>query len=493
MLQTFTFPRRKPQELGIAPDAIGAFLQAVEYNGIEMHSFMIVRHGAVAAEGAWAPYALNRPHMLFSLSKSFSSTAIGFAVQEGRLTVDDLVIDLFPEYVTEAIAANMSGLRLRHLLSMSTGHDVETGAIQRQQPEGDFVKAFLETPIAFTPGTHFLYNSGASYMLSAIITKLTGQTLVDYLKPRLFDPLGIAHTEWDTCPLGRNIGASGLQTTNEAIAKFGQLYLQKGMWNGRRLLSEAWVEEASAAHIPTSEPEKEGENDWACGYGYQFWRCKYRGAYRGDGAFGQMSIVLPEQDAVIALLSGTDKMGQIFELVWEHLLPGFRMDAGADVHADDSALQRQIAALVYPPQSGRPVTAAAAEVSGKTFRLEPNAKAAVSVSYTFEDGICVFKLKDDRGEHAVRCGIGSWMIGETLAAENEWVQPIGKPWTVAASGAWKDETTFVMSWRFIETTFTYTITSQFEGERLSLHFERNLTFNPFDMPPIEGRAEPERQ
>ena len=244
--QLYAFPRSTPEQLGISSAAIAAFLEAVEERGVETHAFMLLRHGRVAAEGAWAPYRLDAPHILFSLSKSVSATGIGLAVGEGLLSVDDPVVSFFPEYITEAIAVNMAELRVRHLLSMSTGHDVDTGIAQRLEPGGDWVKAFFDTPIVHPPGTHFLYNSGASYMLSAIVQRVTGQTLVDYVRPRLFEPLGIDYALWETCPKGASEGASGLHMTTDAIARFGQLFLQKGIWNGKRILSESWVREASS-------------------------------------------------------------------------------------------------------------------------------------------------------------------------------------------------------------------------------------------------------
>ncbi|MBW7461807.1 serine hydrolase, partial [Paenibacillus sepulcri] len=152
----------------------------------------------------------------------------------------------------------------------------------------------LAAPVEHEPGTHFVYNSGATYMLSAILQKVTGQTLLEYLQPRLIEPLGIKGAAWDVCPRGINVGGWGLNVTTEDIARFGQLYLQKGMWNGQRLLTEEWIAEATSSQISNGDG---GVNDWAQGYGYQFWRCRH-GVYRGDGAFGQFCIVMPEQDAV---------------------------------------------------------------------------------------------------------------------------------------------------------------------------------------------------
>src|SRR3954470_10159745 len=175
-------PYSAPEAQGLGSSAILGFVEAVEQNIESLHSFMLLRHGHVLAEGWWAPYEAERPHMLFSLSKSFTSSAIGLAVAEGRLSVDDLVLPFFPEDAPANPSAHLAAMRVHDLLSMSTGHDVDTTLYLRQQPDGNWAKAFLARPVEHTPGTHFVYNSGATYMLSAIIQKLTGTTLLEYLR-----------------------------------------------------------------------------------------------------------------------------------------------------------------------------------------------------------------------------------------------------------------------------------------------------------------------
>ena len=331
--------RSTPEAQGISSKAVLGFVEAVEQNIHEMHSFMLVRHGAVVAEGWWSPYAPDLPHMLFSLSKSFTSTAVGLAVSEGRLTVEDTVLSFFPEDAPAEVSPNLAAMRVRHLLSMSTGHAVEPMMGLRSEVK-QWTKKFLAHPVEYEPGTHFVYNSLATYMLSAIVQKLTGQTLVDYLRPRLFEPLGISGAYWETSPEGINTGGWGLNIKTEDIARFGQLYLQKGLWNGKRLLPEAWVDEATSKHISNGD---EPNNDWNQGYGYQFWRCRHN-AYRGDGAFGQYCLVMPDQDAVLAITSGVDDMQAVLNLVWEHLLPAMQPAALPEDFAAQAALSSKMAA-----------------------------------------------------------------------------------------------------------------------------------------------------
>jgi len=313
-------PRSTPEEQGICSSGIIDFLKGVSEKKLGLHSFMLLRHGHVVAEGWWSPYAPEKPHMLFSLSKSFTSTAIGFAVQEALLSLEDKVVSFFPEEAPKDISENLAAMEVKHLLSMSTGHAEDTTGPMMQQKDGNWVQGFLACPVVYKPGTHFLYNTGATYMLSAILQKITGQTLLEYLTPRLFEPLGISGATWDSCPRGINTGGFGLKVKTEDIAAFGQFYLQKGLWNGRRLLSEDWIEKATGFQVSNGNG---GESDWTQGYGYQFWRCRHN-AYRGDGAFGQYCIVMPEQDAVVAITSGLGDMQAVLNLVWDCLLPAIK-------------------------------------------------------------------------------------------------------------------------------------------------------------------------
>ena len=322
---TGKLPRSTPEAQGVSSAGILAFLDAVQHSKHELHSFMFVRHGQVVAEGWWSPYGPQFNHTLYSLSKSFTSTAVGFAVAEGRLRVDDRVVSFFPKDLPENVSDNLAALRIKDLLTMSVGNAPEpTTSMVEQQ---NWVKAFLAWPIPNPPGTQFMYNSAATYMLSAIVQQVTGQKILDYLQPRLFEPLGIHGETWETCPRGINVGGWGLSIQTEGLAKFGQLYLQKGAWQGRQLLPAQWVEEATTFKIQQPLPAKPSrpndQNDWVQGYCYQFWRCRHH-AFRGDGAFGQFMIVMPEQDAVVAITAETGDMQSELDLVWDHLLPAMK-------------------------------------------------------------------------------------------------------------------------------------------------------------------------
>ena len=330
-------PRSTPEAQGVSSAGIRAFVEAADKQVDTMHSFMLVRHGQVVAEGWWKPETAEKPHVLYSLSKSFTSTAVGLAVAEGKLSVDDPVLKFFPEDAPASPPDKLKAMRVRDLLTMSGGHQTEP----KFTAEKSWVKTFLEHPVEHKPGSHFQYNSPGTYMCSAIVQKLTGQTVLDYLRPRLFEPLGIKGAEWSTSPQGISTGGWGLFIRTEDIAKFGQLYLQKGKWNGKQLVPESWVEQATAKQVSNgSDPTK----DWDQGYGFQFWRCRH-GAYRGDGAFGQFCLVLPEQDAVIAITADTKDMQGELNLVWEKLLPAFQSAALPESPEEQAKLKQTLAGL----------------------------------------------------------------------------------------------------------------------------------------------------
>ncbi|GAB3641615.1 serine hydrolase domain-containing protein [Spirosoma arcticum] len=469
-------PRSLPQAQGVASGGLLDFVNTVEKADLNLHSMMVVRHGQVVAEGWWAPYAPQLKHTLYSLSKSFTSTAVGMAVAEGKLTVEDKVVSFFKADLPETVSDNLAAMRVKDLLTMSTGHDKEPTLTMRAEGNKNWIKLFLAHPVEHKPGTHFVYNSGATYMLSAIVQKLTGQPVLAYLKPRLFDPLGIEGADWEVDPNGINTGGWGLRVRTEDIAKFGQLYLQKGIWNGKRLIPESWIADATRRQVQSvGGKRKAEENDWLQGYGYQFWRCRHD-TYRGDGAMGQYCIVLPNEDAVVAITSETADMQAILDAVWNHVLPALR---GTGLSADKTAadpLKQKLRTLALAPPVIESTSPIAAKISGNKYGFDENTLKAKSASLTFGKDGCIFKLRDDRGDHQITCGLNRWVEGDTTfsALPLKLTQtPIpGETKTrVAGSGTWQDANTFVMTWRFIETAHYDTVTCRFGDDSMAVAFE----------------------
>ena len=339
-------PRSSPEAQGISSEAVREFVEAVDKVNT-LHSFMVVRHGHVIAEAWWKPEAADKLHVLASLTKSFNSTAVGMAIADGKLNLDDPVLKFFPEAAPAEVSDNLKSMKVRDLLTMSCGHDSEPKAVGGAPS----VKQFLAAPVVYKPGTHFQYNSMGSYTLAAIVTKVTGQTSFDYLKPRLFEPLGIDNVEWASSPEGYSMGGGGLRAHTEDIAKLGLLYLQKGKWNGRQLIPEKWVEQATSMQVPNDqESHSKIGVDWQQGYGFQFWRCTHN-SFRGDGAGGQLCVVIPEKDAVIAITAETGNFQGEMNAIWNQLLPAFSDKAMPDNTASQEKLQHAIAGLEAHPAS----------------------------------------------------------------------------------------------------------------------------------------------
>ena len=474
------FPISDPEAQGVSSASIDSFLNAVGRSKNEFHSFMFLRHGKAIAQGWWNPYAPDLRHSLYSCSKSFTSTAVGFAVSEKLLSVNDKVISFFQGSLPDSVKTYLAALTVKDLLTMSVGQDPEPTA-QLALGSDNWVKDFLAFPIKYAPGSKFLYNSMATYMLSAIVQKVTGQKEVDYLKPRLFDPLGIKGMDWEVNTQGVNTGGWGLRVKTEDLAKMGQLYLQKGMWNGKQILPKEWIEEATTFKIdqaPGVPQSKKDSGDWMQGYCYQFWRCRHN-AFRADGAFGQYIIVMPDQDAVIAITSETPDMQDELNLVWKYLLPAMHPQA---LPADQSArknLKAHLAALSLPPLSNN--TGVAVTLS-KTFVIDKNDLKINTISLKSDGKTCDFTLNVDTFKYTFKLASGKWQPGESkmqgpyllLNAKEDF--SILSPYKVEGCYAWKDNNTLQLKLRYIESPHTEIITFHFNDKQLNADVEYSFNY-----------------
>jgi CubicO group peptidase (beta-lactamase class C family) len=464
-------PRSNPETQGVSSSAVLSFIEATDKVD-SMNSFMLLRHGRVVSEGWWSPYHAEARHSLYSLSKSFTSTAVGLAIAEGKLSLDDEVLKFFPNDAPFEPSNNLKAMRVSDLLRMSTGQQTEPP----RTSEEPWTKTFLAHPVPFKPGTHFLYNTSATYMQSAIVQKATGQTVLDYLQARLFEPLGIERPTWETSPQGISTGGYGLSIRTEDIAKFGQLYLQKGKWHDKQLVPANWIEAATARQ--TSNGSNPG-SDWDQGYGYQFWRSR-NGAYRGDGAFGQYCIVLPEQDAVIAITSGVKDMQAILNLVWDKLLPAMKSSALAPDDEAGQKLQQRLKGLtVHLPESISEHT----ELSGKNYVFPANNLKLETITLERDavDGHETLITRVDGVEQRVVCGRSKWHEGQVA-----WGTMPQQP--AATAGGWTNET-FTAKICFYETPFVVTVRLKFSGNELTFNSKSNVAFGQTKQPELVGTSQ----
>jgi CubicO group peptidase (beta-lactamase class C family) len=474
--------RSVPEAEGVSSNSIIQFLEAAAKSKTEFHSFMLLRHGKVIAEGWWNPYRADLKHTLYSCSKSFTATAIGFAVQEKRLSLNDKVISFFPHDLPDTVSNYLSQLTVKDVLIMSDGQEPDPTFVVASK-DTNWIKGFLATPVIHQPGTQFLYNSLGTYILSAIVQKVTGQKTVDYLKPRLFDPLGIHGEDWETDLQGINTGGWGLRLKTEDMAKFAELFLQKGNWNGKQILPVSWVEEASSMKImqdPKAPQSKKDSSDWLQGYCYQMWRCRHN-AFRGDGAFGQFMIVMPEQDAALAITAETPDMQEEINLVWQYLLPAFKnekLPANADAVAK---LKKEIKILALPLPA-KHTEASETPINGKTFTATSNDIHLQNISFNFSNDVCHVKFQTDTATYQVAFGAGIWLSAETNMPEpaltagmienNRMIYPA----KITGSYTWKDTNTLELVLRYIESPHTENFTCHFNDNKLMMETARSFDY-----------------
>lgn len=301
-----------PEQVGVKSSAITAFINEINENNLGLQSFTVVRHDKVCAQGFFKPYNKDIPHVLYSMSKSVTSTAVGFAVSEGLINLNDRVVKFFPEYLMSKRPFNRM-ITVRMLLTM---HSDKLITVLDEKGGTDWVQNFFNAPFLLPPNTKFNYISENTTMLSAIITKVTGMSVIDYLYPRIFEPLGIEKPFWESDGKGNNAGGWGLYMKSEDLAKFFLPYIHGGKWkDGTQIIPEIWVKEATRKQV---DSVSDGYIDNMMGYGYQFWRNPVPNSYRADGLFGQRCFMFPEYDALVVLNCGEAEDYKVMKIFWKY-------------------------------------------------------------------------------------------------------------------------------------------------------------------------------
>ncbi len=481
-----------PYEAGVDAKAVLELLNRLDHPEYGTHAFMVLRHDKIAAEAYWKPYSALKKHCLFSVSKSFTCMAVGFAVQEGLLSVDDKVVSFFPERFAARPCENMEKITIKHCLMMAPGFSgdphnfpyMRMDDVTNQFPYSyhgftyreerlDWTDNFLKTYVPYEPGTEFIYCTQGTYILSVIVQKVTGMTVFDYLKPRLFEPLGITNATWQESPEGCTVAGWGLDMSAEDLAKFGLFMLHKGKWQGKQLLDPKWIEDATSCQIKINNPAAK----WNEEFGYQIWLCEYPGAYNGLGAFGQFYVVIPDKDAVIVVFSGVADYDRVKEMLFETLVPGLRDDAKHDLQIE-KALAEKIASLRIQPPKGKPSgeSGKAKEVSGRRYELSPNYTGLTSLQFHFgeHDSITMgFKGK----EFTVGIGLDDWVDGKTCVKTKDTDTDVTIVYeSVSCAGAWTGEHTYRLILCFDETSYINTMDIDFREHGIVVDHTRNVSF-----------------
>ena len=410
-----------PEAEGVSSRRLVEWIDACERDLDCLHGFVFLRHGKVIAEGSWKPYdTLNETHFLSSHSKCFVSTAVGFLVEDGKLDLDERLVDVLSDLVPKNPSPNLQSIRIRDMLTMNFGATTE-----RIWPDGntdiDWPKAALARKVENRPGLAFRYDSFSTHLLGVVIARRAGKPFWDFLRERLFSKIGIdkAWTTYD--PRGNPCVSWGMNMTTREISRIGQLYLDKGMWNGERILSEDWVDLATAKQTWSgkNQADRQEKNDWVLGFGFNWWRCQH-GCYRADGAGGQFTIVMPKYDAVLSINADVEDMQKVLDVVWERFLPALKPSSLPEDADAARELRHRCESLELKPVAGRREGLDPA-FCGKDFTFDPPAGKRIHGIRldTAADG-WTLRMKTDAGVFDVPVGFGKWALSGMRFSKNNY-------------------------------------------------------------------------
>lgn len=502
---TDTMPRATPYERNTDPAVVLAMLDTIGRENIELHSLLIWQRDALITEAYWAPYGPARPHMMHSVTKSFTSMAVGLAVDDGLLSVDDPVMRFFPEHAALNPAPNLAKMRVRHLLTMTSGHERGISGGSWRRVTTSWIEDFLRQPVPYEPGEVFVYDSAASYMLSAIVQRVTGRLIHDYLDERIFRPMGMSPAvTWDRGTDGVNTGGNGLACTARDMLRLGILHLQGGEWQGRQLLSRRWVEEATAMHMRdvvlgvfTGDhylgPDEAGDGTPASrreGYGYQWWRGPHE-SFSANGLFGQYCIILPQENAVVAFTGGlADSDRRVHALIYDVLRPG--LGRGVPLRDRSQELSERISALALKTEPPVVVRGQLPQKQSGTWRIAANDQGVAEIGLHPDAGGVEFTLVDSDGAHHIRAGYGSWVEDMTTmpgARLHHSYQP-QQGLRVCARARWLPpeggQHVLEMDWVFVETAFRDTVRLLFGDDMLRMSRSVNVNSSEMSLPDLSG-------
>lgn len=475
----------------ITPGHIAAFLEAAERSHVCLDAILVYQGGDVVFEHFWWPHARDTLHTTHSATKSFTGAAVGLAIDEGALRLDDRVLGFFPEYGSTPASEYLELMTVSDLLTMRTGHDVSPSGSEWRLLDSSWTHEFLSTEVVRRPGDEFIYSSASSHMLSAIVQKSVGEPVSEYLRPRFFEPLGITSYRWDVDPEGISSGGNGLSLRPEDFLKWGILNLHGGRWEGRQVLPEWWVRESTRAQVsPIAAPAFDGRqyrpgnasDPTREAYGYQIWRGPGN-SYFAYGLFGQLCIVVPDRDLVVAINAAAQS--GFLAIVFDSLLTADPAPATTDATFDSLATRLQPASeaptLETTPQLFQP----------RTYAFEANAEGLASFTVEQRSQDIVLTIEDERGRHELVSGLGQWRRGSTGLTTTQLHHSYqDRSAEVESSALWKDESTLVIECYFVETPFHDTIALSFGGDRNVVEWRHSVNVNsgPTHLPSVTAHA-----
>lgn len=460
--------RSTPEAEGVPSRAMIALFDSLTVlPQTDIHSVIILRHGKVIAETYPVPFAPEYSHTMYSCSKTFVGVAIGLAIADNRLRLTDRVATFFPESLPDTVSANLAAMTVRDLLTMTSGI---TPDWNMRNICTDWIRTYLAKPVK-TPGKQFEYDSICTYLLAAIVQKVTGMTVLDYLKLKIFNPMHITDVAWEQSPEGFNTGGWGLYIQSESLAKFGLLLLNHGIWEGKQLIPASWVEQMMTHQIDI------GGN----GYGYHMWLCEYPGAVRADGALGQYVLVIPDKDMVVVITECTLLDGRTQRrLVWNCLLPEVG-DESLTLGKDYELLQKKQSSYQLPVVQGKVTSSDARQYAGKTIVLESNKYGWESLNLHFKRKEIVMAIKEEEIAYDLLFGYKQWMKTAINAyppysiSAKEHFKGIEGPFWVAGSYAWLSVSTLCLKVHYVNWISALELRFRFEGKQVFLNVKENFS------------------
>lgn len=471
MGDNYQFQYTVPENCGVPSAAIGEFVRRLQKMDA-VHSFMLLRRDRIIAETWWKPYKKEYKHELFSCSKSFVSIAFGIAQGEKLVSLDDRLVTFFPEKMSEKVSGRMKKVTMRNLLTMASGHRICPMAGLLTAGKKDIVKAFLETELDYEPGSTFVYNSAATYMVSAVLRKATGMNVREYLDEKLFRHIGIKPAQWDCCPMGTNLGGWGFWAKSEDLLRFGRLLLNKGNWNGKQLVPADYMAEATSFQIDNSSNDSP---DWKLGYGYQIWQTSYN-SFRCDGACGQYILVMPQQDLVMAVTAGVANMQQVLTAFWETVYPYLQDEPIAEDADAQKELQELLDGCEHPPIASD----FRFERSDAEYLMQENTIGLTKIALKFNSNGCELDFIWQNGEsEKLRADYGRHTTNRLRIREAE-------ERILEASSAWISENELNIKVYAVETPYQDIYSIIFDGDKVRFERRSNFLFLHEEFPATEG-------
>ena len=496
-------PRVSPEKIGIPSEKVKELIEALDSCGTEMHGFMLVRHGCVAAECWWSPYHRDMVHINHSLGKSYVCTAIGAAITDGLLSVEDRIVDLYEKELAGygiVPSENMKKLKVKHLLTMTNGMSVHA------LPDGDFEYNYLSCDVDSEPGEKFMYNTAGSIMLGSIVQKVTGKTVKEYLCSRIFEPVGIEPEKIGWIHFANGVdAASGVSSTTENNLRLGMLFLNEGKWDGKQLIDPEFIRQATTVQSDNSQAGAYA--DERVGYGYQLWMYRKKGAYRFDGGQGQLSVMDPEHDMVIAIhQSGSmpSNTGAVHEILNSFMSSDVFSDELPENKEALAELRAFEASRSFPAPETRPVPASFKDWNGiwkvteGAFHMNPELRPfdtvnVYQVHYVNQDAdvktMSIYFKTPEKMELVVNGKFpfivnmdGSVSIENTGSEIPEYYQTV-------ANGYFEDENTLMLKIRYIQTCYTSFLKITKNGDTLDIDVNKTALHDAKPFIHCGGKAE----